>query len=36
MNHAKAEIGLYITLHTPTKGMIADAKITGTYHSQGW
>lgn len=37
MNHAKnADIGLYIVLHKPTKGMIADAKMVGTYHSLGW
>jgi site-specific DNA-methyltransferase (adenine-specific) len=37
MNHAKeAEIGLYVTLYKPTKGMIADAKMAGSYHSEGW
>jgi len=37
MNHVKnANIGLYITLYKPTKGMIADAKMAGSYHSIGW
>lgn len=37
MNHAKnAEIGIYIVLHKPTRGMIADAKQAGMYHSSGW
>jgi len=37
MKHAKdADIGLYVTLHKPTKGMIADAKMAGSYHSIGW
>ena len=37
MSHAKeAEMGIYITLRKPTKGMTADAKLAGTYHSEGW
>lgn len=37
MNHAKeADIGLYVTLHKPSKGMIADAKMASPYHSIGW
>jgi len=37
MNHAKeADIGLYITLYKPSKGMIVDAKMAGSYYSIGW
>lgn len=37
MNHAKeADMGLYVTLHKPSKGMIADAKMASPYHSIGW
>jgi site-specific DNA-methyltransferase (adenine-specific) len=37
MNHAKeSDIGLYVTLYKPSKGMIADAKMIDPYHSIGW
>ena len=37
MNHAKdVEMGLYVVLYPPSKGMIADAKKAGIYHSTGW
>ena len=37
MSHAKeAEMGVYVTLHKPTNGMIADAKLAGVYTSKGW
>ncbi len=37
MNHAKeAEIGIYVVLYKPTRGMIGDAKMAGVYSSQGW
>jgi site-specific DNA-methyltransferase (adenine-specific) len=37
MNHAKEnEIGIYIVLHKPSKGMLADAKLAGSYHSPQW
>jgi hypothetical protein len=37
MNHAKeADMGIYITLHKPSKGMIGDAKMAGSYYSPGW
>jgi hypothetical protein len=29
-------MGLYVTLHKPSKGMIADAKMVNPYHSIGW
>lgn len=37
LKHAgNAEMGIYVTLYHPSKGMIADAKQMGNYHSQGW
>ena len=37
MNHVRnAEMGLYVVLHKPSKGMIGDAKMLGNYHSDGW
>ncbi|MBA7710090.1 hypothetical protein ES703_119020 [subsurface metagenome] len=37
MNHVKsAEMGIYVLLHKPSKGMISDAKLLGEYHSTGW
>jgi len=37
LKHASsAEMGIYITLYHPSKGMIADAKQMGVYHSAGW
>ncbi len=37
MRHAgDAAIGVYVTLHKPSTGMIADAKGAGHYHSDGW
>lgn len=37
MNHVNnAEMGLYVVLHKPSKGMIADTKLLGHYHSEGW
>jgi site-specific DNA-methyltransferase (adenine-specific) len=37
MNHVKnAEMGIYVVLHKPSKGMMADAKLLGPYHSKGW
>lgn len=33
---ADAEIGLYVTLHKPSRGMIGDEKGAGNYHSEGW
>lgn len=33
---AEVEIGLYVTLQKPTKGMIAAAKQAGVYDSPGW
>jgi len=37
MNHAKAaEMGLYVVLHKPSRGMISDAKMLGDYCSEGW
>lgn len=37
LKHAgNAEMGIYIVLYPPSRGMIADAKQMGTYHSEGW
>ncbi|MBN1176890.1 MAG: site-specific DNA-methyltransferase [Dehalococcoidales bacterium] len=37
LNHVnKAEMGIYVLLHKPSKGMVADAKEKGVYHSEGW
>jgi site-specific DNA-methyltransferase (adenine-specific) len=37
LKHAgNAEMGIYVTLYRPSKGMIADAKQMGVYHSEGW
>lgn len=33
---AGAEMGVYVVLYSPSKGMIADAKQCGKYHSEGW
>ena len=31
-----AEMGIYVVLHKPSKGMVADAKEKGAYHSEEW
>ena len=37
MNHVKnADMGLYVVLYKPSKGMISDAKLLGDYYSKGW
>jgi len=37
LKHAgNAEMGLYVVIDKPSKGMIADAKQMGFYHSDGW
>jgi len=37
MNHAKdSDMGLYVVLHKPSRGMISDAKMLGDYYAQGW
>lgn len=37
MLHAqKAEMGLYVVLDRPSRGMISDAKMAGGYRSKGW
>ena len=37
VNHVKnAEMGIYVVLYKPTKGMIADTKLLGSYYSKGW
>lgn len=37
LKHAKeADIGLYVVLHKPSGGMVADGKLEGNYYSRGW
>jgi DNA modification methylase len=37
LKHVKeAEMGIYVVLHKPSGGMVADGKLEGEYYSEGW